>query len=54
MTNLTVKAQNEELVADGGYDNIINVVKEVKARRHWELGCLPIASSIGELHQKKS
>ena len=40
MTNLTVKAQNEALVLDGGYDNIINVVKDVKGRRHWELQML--------------
>lgn len=40
MTNLTVKAQNEALVIDGGYDNIINVVKDVKGRRHWELQML--------------
>lgn len=41
MTNLTIaKAQNEELVAEGGYDNIIDVVKDVKDRRHWELEML--------------
>lgn len=41
MTNLTIaKAQNEELVADGGYDNIIGVVKDVKSKCHWELEML--------------
>lgn len=41
MTNLTIaKAQNEELVAADGYDNIIDVVKEVKSQRHWELDML--------------
>ena len=40
MKNLTVKAQNDELVADGGYDNIIDVVENVKGRRHWELEML--------------
>lgn len=41
MTNLTIaKAQNEELVVDGGYDNIIDVVKEVKSKRFWELDML--------------
>lgn len=40
MTNLTIaKAQNEELVA-GGYENIIDVVKEIKSQRHWELDML--------------
>ncbi len=40
MTNLTIaKAQNEELVA-GGYENIIDVVREVKSQRHWELDML--------------
>lgn len=40
MTNSTVKAQNEELVAADGYDNIIEVVKDVKGRHHWELDML--------------
>lgn len=41
MTNLTIaKAQNEELVADGGYDNITDVVKDVKSKRFWELDML--------------
>ena len=40
MTNSTVKAQNEELVAPDAYNNIIDVVKEVKSQRHWELDML--------------
>lgn len=41
MTNLTIaKAQNEALVAADGYDNIIDVVKDVKSKRFWELEML--------------
>ena len=41
MTNLTIaKAQNKALVADDSYDNIIDVIKEVKSQRHWELEML--------------
>lgn len=40
MTNQTVKAQNEELVPDGGYDNIIDAVKAVKGQHHGELEML--------------
>tara|TARA_B100001179_G_scaffold224502_1_gene203303 strand:- start:24139 stop:24411 length:273 start_codon:yes stop_codon:yes gene_type:complete len=41
MTNLTIaKAQNEALVADDSYDNIIEVVKDAKSKRFWELEML--------------
>lgn len=41
MTNLTIaKAQNEALVADDSYDNIIDVVKDAKSKRFWELEML--------------
>ena len=41
MTNLTIaKAQNEALVADDSYDNILEVVKDAKSKRFWELEML--------------
>ena len=41
MTNLTIaKAQNEALVAADGYDNIIDIVKDAKSKRFWELEML--------------
>ncbi len=41
MTNLTIaKAQNEALAADDSYENIIEVVKDAKSKRFWELEML--------------
>ena len=33
---IIAKAQNEALVAADGYENIIDIVKDIKSKRFWE------------------